>query len=207
MRVAGIPLGVGQNTIDPILVVLSCSFATDYTDATGRHTLSTITGTPTFSGGSMLIDSTDKVRTGTANGQENTDFDFSTSPFEISCDVKMVDSAEVSIWTHSAYDSETYPSIKVNGSTNVVRVMSYNAIYYLAYTCPFDVKADFFNIKLRKTSESNHELLINDGVVATTAIANLMENSAAINPYSGFRVGQANSVAFNIKNLTVKKYS
>jgi hypothetical protein len=113
MRVAGIPLGVGQNVTIPVSV-FNASFNTDFSDSTGRH-IPTTYGSPIISnsiyaegGGSLsLPGGTNFVRCSGATASD--DFIFLEN-FSIKCKARFntLSSLQCVFFANTANDSEGF---------------------------------------------------------------------------------------------------
>lgn len=162
MRVAGIPLGVGQNTLSAT-TVLSCSFAADFTDATGRHTLSTIAGTPTFADSALFLNTGDLVRVGASNGDVSADFNFNSAVnVEISCELKMMTIQNNGrIWSFGTSDSSFFPCLRIQ-DTGKFQICNNASTVILEYTNPTSIIGVWKKVTLTRNATGLHRLFIDD---------------------------------------------
>ena len=162
MRVAGIPLGVGQNTLSAT-TVLSCSFAADFTDATGRHTLSTIAGTPTFADSALFLNTGDLVRVGASNGDVSADFNFNSAVnVEISCELKMMTIQNNGrIWSFGTSDSAFFPCLRIQ-DTGKFQICNNASTVILEYTNPTSIIGVWKKVTLTRNATGLHRLFIDD---------------------------------------------
>jgi hypothetical protein len=209
MRVAGIHLGVGSSSGGggAGAVVLDLLLASNFTDTSSYNTaISTVTGAPTFVGSSLYVSGSDKIRTGSADNEPQSHLSLYNKLYTINFDIKLASAAYPAVvFFHSATDSGNTCSISIDSATRAISVAnSSSTAVFSAYTLGFDPKADFFNVKLKRTSLTTYELLINDVVVRTVTTAlGVMDNNTDNTQYHGFRIGQGAPRPFYIKNFKV----
>ena len=185
-------------------IVLSCSFATDFTDATGRHTLSTIAGTPTFVDSSLFMNTSDLVRVGTFNGDISADFKFNEAVnVEISCDVKMMTIQNNGrIWSFGTGDSAFFPCLRIQ-DTGTFQIVDNSSTVRLQYVNPTSIIGVWKKVTFTRNTTGLHKLFIDDVERASYSgtTSNLTTaNSQIVFARDGFWQD------FHIKNFNVKKY-
>ena len=204
------PLGVlKKEQVGGSVSVLSMVLSSDFTDSSVYNTqTSTISGTPTFSGGSLFIDDIDKIRTGTSNNQPQSHLNLYNKLYEISFDVKMVSAGYPTVvLQHSSKDMTGYGcQFSIDSTANTVVVTNVaNAGVFTTHSLGFDSKAAFFNVKLKRTGLESYELLINNVVVKSVSAygSGVMDDNSSNTDFHGFRIGQGSPRPFYLKNLLV----
>lgn len=192
----------------PLALVLSCSFATDFTDSSSYNTpISTVAGTPSFVDSSLYLPSGARIRTGSVDNQPQPHLSLYNKLYTIEFDIKMQSAAYPTIvLDRGSSDSANTQSIIIDSAANTIVVsnISYTGIF-AAYSLGFDSKAAFFNVKFKRTSLTDYELLINGVVVRSTSgyTSGVMDDNTNSTTYHGFRIGQAATRPFYIKNFKV----
>ena len=192
-------------------IVLSCLFASDFTDSSSYNTpISTVTGTPSFVDGSLYLPSGARVRTGSVDNQPQTNLSLYNKLYTIEFDIKMQSAAYPTIVLYrGSSDSATTQSIVIDSVANTIAISnSGNSGIFATYSLGFDSKAAFFNVKFKRTSLTDYELLINDVVVRSVSSYSqgVMDNNTDSTTYHGFRIGQAATRPFYIKNFKVTTF-
>lgn len=205
MRVAGIPLGVGQGTNTTVLDLL---LASNFTDSSSYNTqISTVTGTPSFVDSSLYLPLGARIRTGSVDNQPQTNLSLYNKLYTIEFDIKMQSAAFPTVVLYrGSSDSATTQSIAIDSVANTITISnSGNSGIFATYSLGFDSKSVFFNVKFKRTSLTDYELLINDVVVRSTSgyASGVMDNNTDSTTYHGFRIGQAATRPFYIKNFKV----
>jgi len=189
--------------VDPL--VLSCSFASDFTDATGRHTLSTIAGTPTFSDSSLFMNTGDLVRVGAFNGDVDADFNFNSAVnVEVSCEVKMTTIQNNGrIWSFDTNDSAFFPCLRIQDAGKI-QIVDNSSTVILEYTNPTSIIGVWKKITLTRNTTGTHKLFVDD--VEQASYLGTINNLSTANQQIVFaRDGFWQD--FNIRNFQVKKYA
>jgi len=191
--------------VDP--TVLSCSFASDFTDSSSYNTpISTVTGTPSFVGSSLYLPSGARIRTGSVDNQPQPHLSLYNKLYTIEFDIKMESAAYPSVVLYrGSSDSAATQSIIIDSVANTITISNINSTGIFTYSLGFDSKAAFFNVKFKRTSLTDYELLIN-GVVVRSASGysqGVMDNNTDSTTYHGFRIGQPGTRPFYIKNFKV----
>jgi len=192
--------------VDP--TVLSCSFASDFTDSSSYNTpISTVTGTPSFVGGSLYLPSGARIRTGSVDNQPQPHLSLYNKLYTIEFDIKMQSAAYPAIVLfRGSSDSSNTQSISIDSVANTISISDINNTgIFPIYSMGFDSKAAFFNVKFKRTSLTDYELLIN-GVVVRSASGysqGVMDGNTDNTTYHGFRIGQPATRPFYIKNFKV----
>ena len=181
---------------------LSLPFATNATDTSGNAIPTyTAQGTPTYSDGSLLLDSTDVIATGTTNGEVQTLLNTAGKGWQIEFDVQMIATANRRILCKSIFTSDAVPNIQLEQSTSTLRLRSYLNLDIFTVNVGLDMSADFFNVKIVQTTSADYpKLYINNALVATSTIAgDVLGNSTY---QAGFVFGTgSNGTGFKIKNF------
>ena len=192
-------------------IVLSCLFASDFTDSSSYNTqISTVAGTPSFVGSSLYLPSGARIRTGSVDNQPQPHLSLYNKLYTIEFDIKMQSAAYPTVVLYrGSSDSSTVGSINIDSAANTITISnSGNNGIFATYPLGFDSKAAFFNVKFKRTSLTDYELLINDVVVRSVSgySQGVMDNNTDSTTYHGFRIGQNATRPFNIKNFKVTTY-
>ena len=192
-------------------IVLFCSFASDFTDSSSYNTpISTVTGTPSFINSSLYVSGSDKIRTGSVDNQPQTNLSLYNKLYTIEFDIKMQSAAYPAIVLYRGSSDSAYTnSISINSVANTINISNINNIgIFATYNLGFDSKAAFFNVKFKRTSLTDYELLINDVVVRSVSgySQGVMDNNTDNTQYHGFRIGQGSPRPFYIKNFKVTTF-
>lgn len=181
---------------------LSLPFATNATDTSGNAIPTyTAQGTPTYSDGSLLLDSTDVIATGTTNGEIQTLLNTVSKGWQLEFDVQMIATANRRIFCKSIFTSDGLPNIQLEQSTSTLRLRSYLNQDVITANVGLDMSAAFFNVKIVQTTSADYpKLYINNALVATSMVAgDVLGNS---NYQAGFVFGTgSNGTGFKIKNF------
>jgi len=192
--------------VDP--TVLSCSFASDFTDSSSYNTpISTVTGTPSFVGGSLYLPSGARIRTGSVDNQPQPHLSLYNKLYTIEFDIKMLSAAYPTVVLYRGSSDSAYTqSIIIDSVANTITISNLgNSGIFGTYSLGFDSKAAFFNVKFKRTSLTDYELLIN-GVVVRSASGystGVMDDNTDSTTYHGFRIGHPATRPFYIKNFKV----
>jgi len=191
--------------VDP--TVLSCSFASDFTDSSSYNTpISTVTGTPSFVGGSLYLPSGARIRTGSVDNQPQPHLSLYNKLYTIEFDIKMLSAAYPTVVLYrGSSDSSNTQSIIIDSVANTISISDINNTgIFPIYSMGFDSKAAFFNVKFRRVALTSYELLINDVVVRTGSTGSgVMDDNTDNTTYHGFRIGHPATRPFYIKNFKV----
>ena len=181
---------------------LSLPFATNATDTSGNAIPTyTAQGTPTYSGGSLLLDSTDVIATGTTDGQVQSLLNTVGKGWQIEFDVQMIATANRRILCKSIFTSDAVPNIQLEQSTSTLRLRSYLNQDVITANVGLDMSAAFLNVKIVQTTNADYpKLYINDVLIATSTISgDIFGNSTY---QAGFVFGTgSNGTGFRIKNF------
>lgn len=185
MRVAGIPLGVGQSLSSKTLVLhLEFNGADGSTiiDSTGRHTPSlSASGTRAILNNQLNLASWGFIRAD-AQSTASSDFDFAGRDFEIECKVTYTSGNYV--WVHTADDNEFGLVLKF-ASNDIIEVRTSSNSLIMQYNAPtsFVGRQAKINVSLTGTRYS----LKVDGIEVATeqsdAFANIGSNGFIIGAY------------------------
>ena len=195
--------------VDPI--VLSCLFASDFTDSSSYNTpISTVTGTPSFVDSSLYLPLGARIRTGSVDNQPQTNLSLYNKLYTIEFDIKMQSAAYPTIVLYrGSSDSANIQSILIDSVANTITISNTNNNgIFATYSLGFDSKAAFFNVKFKRTSLTDYELLINAVVVRSVSSYSqgVMDNNTDSTTYHGFRIGQNATRPFYIKNFKVTTF-
>jgi len=193
--------------IDPE-ILLSCDFASDFTDSSSYNTpISTVTGTPSFVDSSLYLPLGARIRTGSVDNQPQPHLSLYNKLYTIEFDIKMESAAYPTIvFYRGSSDSAITHTITIDSVANtIIAADQTNTGIFPTYALGFDSKAAFFNVKFKRTSLTDYELLINDVVVRSVSGygSGVMDNNTDSTTYHGFRIGQAATRPFYIKNFKV----
>ena len=180
---------------------LSLPFAANATDTSGNAIPTrTAQGTPTYSSGSLLLDSTDVIATGTTNGEIQTLLNTVSKGWQLEFDVQMIATANKHILCKSIFTSDAVPNIQLEQSTSTLRLRSYLNQDVITANVGLDMSAAFFNVKIVQTTPADYpKLYINNALVTTSMVAgDVFGNSNQ----AGFVFGTgSNGTGFKIKNF------
>ena len=185
-----------------MLLRLSLPFATNATDTSGNAIPTyTAQGTPTYSGGSLLLDNTDVIATGTTDGEVQSLLNTVGKGWQIEFDVQMIATANRRILCKSIFTSDAVPNIQLEQSTGTLRFRSHLNQDVFTVNIGLDMSADFFNVKIiQETTPDYPKLYINNNLIATNSFGgNVFGNSTY---QAGFVFGTgSNGTGFKIKNF------
>ena len=185
-----------------MLLRLSLPFATNATDTSGNAIPTyTAQGTPTYSGGSLLLDNTDVIATGTTDGEVQSLLNTVGKGWQIEFDVQMIATANRRILCKSIFTSDAVPNIQLEQSTGTLRFRSHLNQDVFTVNIGLDMSADFFNVKIiQETTPDYPKLYINNNLIATSSFGgNVFGNSTY---QAGFVFGTgSNGTGFKIKNF------
>lgn len=195
------PLGVLKKKNLRVLR-LSLPFSTDAIDTSGNAIPTYIVGgTPTYSGGSLLLDGTDVIATGTADAQAQTPLNSAGKGWQLEFDVQMIETQNTRILTKSIYTSSVLPNIQLVQSTGKLIMRSYLNQGVFDVNVGLDMTAAFFNVKITQDSMSDYpKLYINNSFIASGLVTgNVLGNG---NNQAGFVFGTgSNGAGFRLKNF------
>lgn len=198
------PLGVlrKKQAANVGVLRLSLPFATNATDTSGNAIPTyTAQGTPTYSSGSLLLDNTDIIATGTANGQVQSSLNTVGKGWQLEFDVQMIATANRRILCKSIFTSDAVPSIQLEQSTGTLRFRSYLNQDVFTVNIGLDMAAAFFNVKIVQTTNTDYQkLYINDVLIATSTISGDVFGNSTYQAGFVFGVG-SNGTGFKIKNF------
>jgi hypothetical protein len=198
------PLGVLRKKQAANLGVLRLSlpFATNATDTSGNAIPTyTAQGTPTYSSGSLLLDNTDVIATGTTDGEVQSLLNTVGKGWQLEFDIQMIATANRRILCKSIFTSDAVPNIQLEQSTSTLRLRSYLNQDVITANVGLDMSAAFFNVKIVQTTNTDYpKLYINDVLIATGTISgDIFGNSSN---QAGFVFGTgSNGTGFRIKNF------
>ena len=185
-----------------VVLRLSLPFATNATDTSGNAIPTrTAQGTPTYSDGSLLLDSTDVIATGTADGQIQSVLNTAGKGWQIEFDVQMIATENRRILCKSIFTSDGVPNIQLEQSTSTLRFRSHSNQNVFTVNVGLDMSAAFFNVKIVQTTPADYpKLYINSALIATCAFGgDVLGNSTY---QAGFVFGTgSNGTGFKIKNF------
>ena len=181
---------------------LSLPFATNATDTSGNAIPTyTAQGTPTYSSGSLLLDNTDVIATGTTDGEVQSLLNTVGKGWQLEFDIQMIATANRRILCKSIFTSDAVPNIQLEQSTSTLKLRSYLNQDVITTNVGLDMSAAFFNVKIVQTTNTDYpKLYINDVLIATNTISgNIFGNSSN---QAGFVFGTgSNGTGFRIKNF------
>lgn len=181
---------------------LSLPFATNATDTSGNAIPTrTAQGTPTYSSGSLLLDNTDVIATGTTDGQVQSSLNTAGKGWQIEFDVQMIATASRRILCKSIYTSDAVPSIQLEQSTGILRFRSHLNQDVLTVNVGLDMSAAFFNVKIVQTTMPDYpKLYINNNLIATSLFGGDVFGNSTYQAGFVFGTG-SNGTGFKIKNF------
>ena len=198
------PLGVlrKKQAGNGLVLRLSLPFATNATDTSGNAIPTyTAQGTPTYSSGSLLLDSTDVIATGTTDGQIQSSLNTAGKGWQLEFDVQMIATANRRILCKSIFTSDAVPNIQLEQSTGTLRFRSPNNVDLFTVNVGLDMSAAFFNVKIVQTTTTDYpKLYINNNLIATSSVGgDVFGNS---DNQAGFVFGTgSNGTGFKTKNF------
>ena len=198
------PLGVlrKKQAGNGLVLRLSLPFSTDATDTSGNAIPTyTAQGTPTYSSGSLLLDSTDVIATGTTDGEVQSLLNTVGKGWQLEFDVQMIATANRRILCKSIFTSDAVPNIQLEQSTGTLRFRSPNNVDLFTVNVGLDMSAAFFNVKIVQTTTTDYpKLYINNNLIATSSVGgDVFGNS---DNQAGFVFGTgSNGTGFKIKNF------
>ena len=181
---------------------LSLPFATDAIDVSGNAIPTrTAQDTPTYSSGSLLLDSTDVIATGTTNGEIQTLLNTVSKGWQLEFDVQMIATANRRILCKSIFTSDAVPNIQLEQSTSMLRFRSYLNQDVFTVNVGLDMSAAFFNVKIVQTTTADYpKLYINNNLIATCLFGGDVFGNSTYQAGFVFGTG-SNGTGFKIKNF------
>lgn len=196
-------LNPSTSALDPSLTLaLSLPFATNATDTSGNAIPTyTAQGTPTYSSGYLLLDSTDTIATGTTNGEIQSVLNTTGKGWQLEFDVQMIATENRRIFCKSIYTSSAVPNIQLEQSTSTLRLRSYLNQDILTVNVGLDMSAAFFNVKIVQTTNADYpKLYINSALIATSLVSGNVFGDSTYQAGFVFGTG-SNGTGFKIKNF------
>ena len=198
------PLGVlrKKQAANVGVLRLSLPFATNATDVSGNAIPTyTAQGTPTYSGGSLLLDNTDVIATGTTDGEVQSLLNTVGKGWQIEFDVQMIATANRRILCKSIFTSDAVPNIQLEQSTGTLRFRSHLNQDVFTVNIGLDMSAAFFNVKIVQTTSADYpKLYINNNLIATSLFGGDVFGNSTYQAGFVFGTG-SNSTGFKIKNF------
>ena len=181
---------------------LSLPFSANDDDNSGNAVHTRTTGSPVYSGGSVLLNSSDQILTGTANNEPQSILDSAGKDWQLEFDVQLTSNNAAIIFVKNKDTSQDSPRLQItpsggNNSYLTLYNVSGSAVFNL--TLGFNPATAFFNVKM--TAQGSTCKLYIDNVLMQTVTAIDVLNSTA-NPQitNGFYF-QRGLTAFKIKNF------
>jgi len=205
------PLGVLKKELGGggLVLRLSLPFATDAIDVSGNNIPTrTAQGTPTYSDGSLLLDSSelpddkDKIATGTTNGQVQYPLNSEGKGWQLEFDVQMLSTVNTAIFYKTVFAGATgAPNLQLEQSTGLLRLRSRTNQDVFTVNVGLDMSAGFFNVKIVQSSITDYpKLYINNTLIATAVLTGDLFGHST--DYAGFYFGtSSNGAGFKIKNF------
>lgn len=181
---------------------LSLPFAANATDTSG-NAIPTYTAqdTPTYSSGSLLLDSTDVIATGTTDGEVQSLLNTVGKGWQLEFDVQMIATANRRILCKSIFTSDAVPCIQLEQSTGTLRFRAHSNQDVFTVNIGLDMSADFFNVKITQDSTPDYpKLYINNALVATSTVTGDVLGDSTYQAGFVFGTG-SNGTGFKIKNF------
>ena len=198
------PLGVlrKKQTGNGLVLRLSLPFATNATDTSGNAIPTYIAqGTPTYSSGSLLLDNTDVIATGTTDGEVQPLLNTAGKGWQIEFDVQMIATENRRILCKSIFTSDAVPDIMLEQSTGTLRFRSYLNQDVFTVNVGLDMSAAFFNVKIVQTTTTDYpKLYINNNLIATCWFTGDIFGDSTYQAGFVFGTG-SNGTGFKIKNF------
>lgn len=198
------PLGVLRKKQEGngFVLRLSLPFATDATDTSGNAIPTyTAQGTPTYSSGSLLLDNTDVIATGTTDGEVQSLLNTAGKGWQLEFDVQMIATANRRILCKSIFTSDAVPSLQLEQSTGTLRFRSHLNTDVFTVNVGLDMSADFFNVKIIQETPADYpKLYINNNLIATSQFSGDRFGNSTYQAGFVFGTG-SNGTGFKIKNF------
>ena len=181
---------------------LSLPFSANDDDNSGNAVPTRTTGSPVYSGGSVLLNSSDQILTGTANNEPQSILDSTGKDWQLEFDMQMVTNGTTMVFVKNKDTSQYSPRLQlVNSGLSDSILALYNATNSAVFslTLGFNPATAFFNVKM--TAQGSTCKLYIDNVLRQTVTATDVLNDT-INPQvtNGFYF-QRGLTAFKIKNF------
>ena len=171
---------VGYNTV--LWLKFEGADGSTIIDSTGRHTPSlSASGTRAILNNQLNLASNGYIRAD-AQSTASSDFDFSSSDFEIECKVTTY-TAWVYAWMHTADDNAFGMCLRFNGA-NTIQVRGGGNVLIMEYIAPTSFVGRQAKINVSRTG-TNYSLKVDDIEVATASgvLANIGSNGFIIGAY------------------------
>ncbi len=181
--------------------VLWLNFATDAIDISGNAVPTRTTGSPVYSGGSVLLNSSDQILTGTANDEPQSILDSAGKDWQLEFDMQTVTNGATIVFVKNKDTAQNSPRLQlVNSglSDSVLTLYSATgAVFNL--TLGFNPATAFFNVKMTAQG-STCKLYIDNVLRETVTATDVLNNTANPQNTNGFYF-QRGLTAFKIKNF------
>lgn len=181
---------------------LSLPFSANDDDDSGNAVPTRTTGSPVYSGGSVLLNSSDQILTGTTNNEPQAVLDSTGKDWQLELDMQMVANNAAIIFVKNKDTAQNSPRLQlINSGLSDSILTLYNASNSAVFglTLGFNPATAFFNVKM--TAQGSTCKLYIDNVLRQTVTATDVFNSPA-NPQNtnGFYF-QRGLTAFKVKNF------
>ena len=181
---------------------LSLPFTANDDDVSGNAVPTRTTGSPVYSGGSVLLNSSDQILTGTANNEPQSILDSAGKDWQLEFDMQMASNNSAIIFVKNKDTSQNSPRLQLvpSGlSDSILTLYNASGSAVFGLTLGFNPATAFFNVKM--TAQGSTCKLYIDNVLRQTVTATDALNDTA-NPQNtnGFYF-QRGLTAFRIKNF------
>lgn len=198
------PLGVltKEQTGNIGFLRLSLPFSANDDDVSGNSVPTRTTGSPVYSGGSVLLNSSDQILTGTANNEPQSILDSAGKDWQLEFDMQMVTNSVTVVFVKNKDTSQNSPRLQLvnSGSSDSILTL-YNAANSAVFnlTLGFNPATAFFNVKM--TAQGSTCKLYIDNVLRQTVTATDVLNSLAHPQDTNGFYFQRGLTAFKVKNF------
>lgn len=181
---------------------LSLPFSANDDDDSGNAVPTRTTGSPVYSGGSVLLNSSDQILTGTANNEPQSILDSAGKDWQLEFDMQMVTNGTTIVFVKNKDTSQYSPRLQlVNSglSDSILSLYNPSGSGVFNLTLGFNPATAFFNVKMTAQG-STCKLYIDNVLRQTVTATDVLNNTANPQNTNGFYF-QRGLTAFRIKNF------
>lgn len=181
---------------------LSLPFSANDDDVSGNSVPTRTTGSPVYSGGSVLLNGADQILTGTANNEPQPILDSAGKDWQLEFDMQMVTNGVTVVFVKNKDTSENTPRLQLVNSGSSDSILGlYNASGSAVFnlTLGFNPATAFFNVKM--TAQGSTCKLYIDNVLRQTVTATDALNSPSHPQDTNGFYFQRGLAAFKVKNF------
>ena len=198
------PLGVlkKEQVGGGVVLRLSLPFSANDDDDSGNAVPTRTTGSPVYSGGSVLLNGSDQILTGTANNEPQSILDSTGKDWQLEFDMQMVTNGTAFVFVKNKDTSLYTPRLQLSNiglSDSNLTLYNANNSAVFNLTLGFNPATAFFNVKM--TAQGSTCKLYIDNVLRQTVTATDALNDTTDPQITNGFYFQRGLTAFKIKNF------